>query len=261
MNGNSVSEEEKDPKGSRNRFSILRIFKNLNRMLSHKQFSVSKAFKSADRYLASKQITLDTISTEKERKFLVWLSPRMFAAVVTFIVAVALVTIVVSIFTQGFSKPSSTLLPQVQTSPTAKPVVDVWGEYEKLSQTDARNLRKQGNVLNLAILDGGGVTYLKGYGVKFNLEKPSPWQVMNQPPNFTNLSVIGTGIKVGADNQTYALNLYQGFVRLKDPNNLYLVDQLGHIWTTLYSKDVIVSLDQVHAPIQIAPNPDLNLTY
>jgi hypothetical protein len=75
------------------------------------------------------------------------------------------------------------------------------------------------------------------------------------------LSIVGTGIQVGADNQTYNLNMYQAFVRAKDPANLYLVDKDGHIWTTLYSKDVVVSLDQVKSPIQIAPNPELSFTF
>jgi hypothetical protein len=185
----------------------------------------------------------------------------MFAGIMTVIVLIAVGTIIASILFHGPSYPQSTQLPPVQATQTAHPVVDIWGGYEKLTQAQARDLRTQENVFNLGILDGGSIIYLKGYGVRFNPENPGSWQEMNQPPGLTNLSVSGTSIQVGADSKTYTLNLYQGFVRLKDQANLYLVDKDGHIWSTKYSKEVVVSLDQVHAPIQIAPNPELNLTY
>lgn len=255
-----TNQPNNEPKGSKKRWSFVDAFKSLDKRLANSRFSITRTFKGLDRWLAGKQITADTFSTEKERKFLAWISLRAVAVIMTVIVLVAAGTIIASIIFSGLSRPQSTQLPPVQATQSAHPVVDVWSEYDKLSQSEARNLRTQNNVLNLAILDGGGATYLKGYGIRFNPDNPTPWQEMAQPPGFTNLSVIGTSIKVGADNQTYSLNLYQGFVRLRDPTNLYLVDKNGRIWSTKYSKDVVIPLP-VQAPIQIAPNPELNLTY
>jgi hypothetical protein len=243
------------------RFNFIRGFPNRLRRLANLQLNPSGLSKSLNNRLGDKPIRPKIVVTKRERKFFAWLGGLTPTVIVAAIAVMAVASIIASIIYGGPSHPQSTQLPPVQITPSDHPIVDIWGGYEKLSQSEARNLQTQENVLNLAILSGGSASYLKGYGVSFNPDNPGSWQEMDQPPGFTNLSIVGTGIQVGADNQTYNLNMYQAFVRAKDPANLYLVDKDGHIWTTLYSKDVVVSLDQVKSPIQIAPNPELSFTF
>ena len=234
----------------------------LARLLFARDFKgLKEAFWDLDGYLGTKQITADSISSEEEREQLAKMAGGALVGFFLFLSTSIVVGLLVSIFWRG---PAPALgpqvLPPVPTTPTAITFVDVWAPYDKLNQSEARELRSKANVLNVAILDGGGATYLRDYGLRFD-PASSEWSQNNQPFGLTNMSVAGTTVNLGADNQVYTLNMYQGFVRIKDPTTLYLVDSQGHIWMAKLSQQLLERLDQLHPPVEIAPNPNLTFTY
>jgi hypothetical protein len=221
-----------------------------------------EAFWSLDRYLATKHIDPDTLLPDEERKLVAQTGAGVAVTTAVWLVAVAVGCLLTAIYIAGPQAPlQPTRLPAVPLTPTAIPIMNTWGTYDTLSQAQARELRDQQNVLNVALLEGGGATYLREYGAIFNPNSPFPWRQNDQPIGLTNLTVNGTWVKVGADGQVYSLNVYQGFARLKDPMTLYLVDKDGHIWMAKLSDNVLKPLSQIHAPIQIAPNPELSFTF
>lgn len=153
----------------------------------------------------------------------------------------------------------STALPQVQLTPTTITRVDIWGDYPKLSQAQARELRGKPNVINVALL-GGGATYLQE-AIVFDPAQPGSWQKESLPLGVSALSVKGTGFEVTVDGQTYTLNLFQVFAR-EGSGTLYVVDGNGQIWTNQLENVALVPTDEAAKtlPVQIEPNGSLSLT-
>lgn len=148
-------------------------------------------------------------------------------------------------------QPAPTLGPRVINDPWVDP------SYNWASIEEAQALRRQAQVINLAILSTGNVRYSRDKSVSFNGGK-EPWQRSN-PFGLQTLSVEGTAVQFSLSGFTYNLNVLQPFMVRSEPGTIYVVDPKGQVWKAPDTVG-IVPLDQVKTQ-PIGVNPELSLSY
>lgn len=154
-----------------------------------------------------------------------------------------------------------TEIPTAIASPTPRVIIDPWSGHEWFSADEARNLRTQENVINLAYLEDGSAKYSAGFSVVFTGE--TPWENAGKPFGVSELSVEVTSVALTAHGQQYTLNVWQPFVLSENSQEIYVVDATGQLWRAPLADLSLVPLDQVigDLPAPIAPNPNLSFTY
>lgn len=154
-----------------------------------------------------------------------------------------------------------TAIPTAIGSPTPRVIVDLWSGHEWLSAADARNLRGQENVINLAFLEDGSAKYSASYSVVYSGE--APWEKAGKPIGVSELSVEVTSVTLTANGQQYTLNVWQPFVLSQNPTQVFVVDATGQLWRAPLAALTLQPLAEVveSLPTMIAPNQNLSFTY
>lgn len=164
------------------------------------------------------------------------------------------------------SAPSTTdpsyqlILPTAASTVTPIPNTNPWQNENWLTAQEARALRNQLNVVNLALLDNGGALYSANHSYRFTGKEP--WQ-QAKPLSMTELTVSGTSATIKAAGYDYTLNVYQPFILASQPTKVIVVDAESHIWQADTQSLTITSLNDVISGLttEIAPNSNLSFTY
>jgi hypothetical protein len=125
---------------------------------------------------------------------------------------------------------------------------------------EARQLRTRPNVVNLAMLDHGGVKYSAGHSISFT-GMPT-WQRV-KPYGISALSVRGTSVELEVENEHYVLNMLQPFVLADRPDHILIVDATGDLWGANMDALELMPIERVlnDLDLQLSPNPTLSLSY
>lgn len=148
--------------------------------------------------------------------------------------------------------------------PKAQPVEtnDPWAGENWLSSSEARALRSQEDVVNLAYLTkDGNAKYSRDHSVTFDMDNPLWKQV--HPVGIDALSVNGTAVTFTSSGNTYHLNVFQPFVLADRPNQILVVYGKDSVWAIDLDSRTLMSVTDVAGSLvaHLAPNPDLTFTY
>lgn len=146
--------------------------------------------------------------------------------------------------------------------PTATTAVDTnpWQNEQWLSSDQAKALRYEENVVNLAYLKNGGAFYSVDHSVTAVFT--DAWQ-NTKPLGMTELNINGTSVRFNVGGYVYTLNVFQPFVLDGQPEKINVIDPQGHVWQADILAVKIQSLADVKSMLTttLAPNPNLSFTY
>lgn len=149
-------------------------------------------------------------------------------------------------------------IPTAVASPTTYVHNDPWGETNWLTSSEVMALRTQEQVIHMAYLNRGEAKYTD-QSVIFDAKG---WS-RTTPLGVSQLATSGTGVTIKVNGFEYHLNTLQPFVIANQPQNIFIVDLKGHIWSIDMANVNFVDLQtaQSSLPVTITPNGDLSLSY
>lgn len=129
-----------------------------------------------------------------------------------------------------------------------------------LNPDEAMRLRKQLNVVNLALLSDGGARYSATSSLHFSPEDQWRPAVNVQ---ISGLLVEGTRVQLTTEGEQYVLNMVQPFVLESKPSKVYVVDPKGNLFVRDLDPTTLTPIAQVQNMLQLElpANPNLSLTF
>ncbi len=154
---------------------------------------------------------------------------------------------------------SKYFIPEAKPSATPYLISNPWESETWLASSEARALRDQENVINLAFLEDGQALYSKDHSLIFTEES---W-ARSKPLGIDDFNIDGTYVHFTVKGADYNLNVYQPFVLSDFPNLIYIADLNGSVWVLDLASANKVSIQEAveTLTVEIAPNPDLTFTY
>jgi len=153
----------------------------------------------------------------------------------------------------------ATALPKATPTPNAPS--SAWENGGWLSPDEARALRQQPNVINLALLGkDGSVMFSQSFSITFSAE--SGW-TRAKPVNITALEVSQTSVQMTADGKDYVLNVLQPFMFADQQQYVWIVDLQGNLWQIMSDNVQLDTLENVTStlPVGLPPNPQLSFSF
>ncbi|OGM26755.1 hypothetical protein A2962_03115 [Candidatus Woesebacteria bacterium RIFCSPLOWO2_01_FULL_39_61] len=175
---------------------------------------------------------------------------------------IVLIVIAVYVFTyrSPIRQTGEYSLPTAAPSPTAVPETNPWRNELWLSPEEARELRDEANVVNLAYLERGNASYSAEHSFAFS--EADPWKEVTSL-GITEITVNGTSVLIEAYGYEYNLNVYQPFVVAQQSDKVFVINTKRVVWAADLTNLAIVSNDEAEEelPFSIEPNQNLSFTH
>ena len=154
-------------------------------------------------------------------------------------------------------------IPTIQPTATSRLIGNRWDNHSWLSHEDARALRSQVDVINLAYLKSdGSAQFSTGYSASI---EEQAWVKFHRPsfPQLTHSSTTSTQVIVDISGQRFNLNIFQPFTHQDHPQQILIIDSTGQVWQADIELVGLTNLEVAKAnlTISIPPNPNLSFTY